>query len=202
MIHLIKKYLVFIVIGLAILIGLFVIRYQETKAIDDEEAFSPLALVEEVEENDDSLEEAQTWLVDIKGEVEKPGVYEVESVARVNDVITLAGGFTKEADQNFINLAQKVQDEMVIIVPKEDDDQVVGNTPLQTPNNQDGEKVKINQATKEEIESLPGIGPSKAQAIIDYREENGSFQQVEDLIQVNGIGEKTLDNLRDHISIP
>lgn len=63
-------------------------------------------------------------------------------------------------------------------------------------------KIRINSATADEIESLNGIGPSKAQAIIDYREENGLFQSVEDLLEVPGIGEKTLENLKEDIQVP
>lgn len=138
----------------------------------------------------------QTVIVDIKGEVNQPGVYEIASDARVNDVVILAGGFTHNADEIPVNLAQKVQDEMTIIVPKigdntEDGYEVAGKS-----------KIRINYATQEEIESLHGIGPAKAQAIIQYREENGFFQKVEDLLEVSGIGEKTLDHLRDEIQIP
>src|SRR5690625_3136789 len=113
-----------VVIGLAIVIGLFVIRQFETDAPEEEKDYFPAVLVDESVDQEEEQEEASTtWIVDIKGEVEKPGVYEVESDARINDVIALAGGFTKAADQAFINLAEKVQDEMVIFVPKEGEEQ-------------------------------------------------------------------------------
>lgn len=138
-------------------------------------------------------------IVDVKGEVNKPGVYELTLDSRVDDVIQLAGGFTEEADETQINLAQKVHDEMIIIVFKH------GDTDLPSENsaaNPSVTKVRINYATQEEIEVLSGVGPSKAQAIIQYREENGLFQAPEDLLQVSGIGEKTLENFVEQIQVP
>jgi competence protein ComEA len=135
-------------------------------------------------------------LVDIKGEVKQPGVYEMEDNARVQDVVLLAGGFTKEADQNQINLAQKVFDEMIIIVPKKGLEGSDSATQAQTG------KIRINYATAEEIQKLPGIGPSKANAIVEYREENGYFKKIEDLLEVSGIGEKTLEALKEEIQVP
>ncbi|WP_245799257.1 ComEA family DNA-binding protein [Virgibacillus siamensis] len=143
-------------------------------------------------------ETASTAVVDVKGAVKKPGVYEVRIDSRVNDVISLAGGFTKGADQSVVNLAQKVQDEMIIVVPKTGAQNtaavqtVTGNT----------DKIRINFASEEEMETLNGIGPSKAAAIIQYRDEFGPFKTVEDLLEVPGIGEKTLENLRESIQIP
>lgn len=178
-------------------------RYEQTKSfqLEDDDFIDVVAEQDQdLEQSNEFADDETTFIVDIKGEINRPGVYEVDQSARVNDVIHLAGGFTDEADENYINLAQKVQDEMVIIVPK------VGETedlPMisQTGSTSDEPKVNINQATKEELETLPGIGPAKAQAIIDYREENGMFEVVDDLLQVNGIGEKTLENLRDHIDV-
>lgn len=139
-----------------------------------------------------------TAVIDVKGEVNRPGVYEVSTDSRVNDLIELAGGFTEEADVHQINLAQKVHDEMSIIVFKKGDETAGG---FSAKVESDG-KVRINYATAEEIQTLSGIGPSKAQAIIKHREENGLFQQPEDLLEISGIGEKTLENFIDQIQIP
>ncbi|MBM6619230.1 helix-hairpin-helix domain-containing protein [Bacillus suaedaesalsae] len=136
--------------------------------------------------------------VDVKGAVMKPGVYEVTNTSRVLEVIELAGGMTAEADQNGVNLAQKVTDEMVIYVPK------FGETHSTIPTTtQGGDEylININSATVEQLDSLPGIGPSKAEAIISFREENGKFKAVDDLVNVPGIGEKSLDSLREHITV-
>lgn len=146
---------------------------------------------------EETPDQPSTVIIDVKGEILKPGVYEIDSQSRVNDVIQLAGGFTEGADQTMVNLAQKVQDEMIIVIPK------IGEASAVTEQNGSGnDKIKINYATKAEIEGLNGIGPSKAQAIIQYREENGFFKSTDDLLLVSGIGEKTLENLKDDVQIP
>lgn len=116
---------------------------------------------------------------------------------RVNDVIKKAGGFTNDADQSQVNLAQKVQDEMIIFIPSTGGDIENGGLSVDIAS-----KLRINYASQEEIESLNGIGPSKAKAIIQYREENGLFQNTEDLLNVSGIGETTLENIKDDIQVP
>jgi competence protein ComEA len=159
-----------------------------------EESISPI----EKEPHVDEAIKPLLFFVDIKGEIKNPGVYEVNEKSRVLDLIELAGGFTDLADQNGVNLAQKVNDEMVLYVPK------IGEVSVSIPHtqqNQLGGLVNINVADKENLDSLPGIGPSKADAIIAYREENGFFQTIDELVKVPGIGEKTLDSLREHITI-
>ncbi|WP_096270706.1 helix-hairpin-helix domain-containing protein [Paucisalibacillus globulus] len=140
------------------------------------------------------LEQGQL-IVDVKGEVKQPGVYEMAADTRVKDVIKRAGGFTGEADQYEINLAQKLFDEMILIVPKLGEENT-SNTVIKSS------KVRINYATVEEIQKLPGIGPSKAKAIVEYRDEIGYFQSAQDLLNVSGIGEKTLESLLEEIQIP
>jgi len=143
-------------------------------------------------------EQTEKIVVDVKGAVKNTGVYEFNDGKRIYDLIKKAGGFLDDADETKVNLAQKLQDEMIIIVPEkgEINDEV---TPLQNANDN---TVQINYATKEELETLPGIGPSKAQAIIDYREEQGMFKTNEDLLEISGIGEKTLENIEQYIQIP
>lgn len=145
-------------------------------------------------------------IVDIKGEVNKPGVYELKINDRIQTVIERAGGFTDDADEHHINLAQKVHDEMVIYVPKVGEIeeplpsvQQVGGSEI---NDSASDLIRVNSATEDELIKLQGIGPSKAQAIIDYRDEHGPFQQAEDLLDVSGIGEKTLENIREQLIVP
>lgn len=145
-------------------------------------------------------EETKTVMVDIKGAVVHPGVYEIRNTARVNDVVALAGGFTREADETKVNLAAKVHDEMMIYVPVRGET----NPPSAVPSLQadDSNKIYINTASEQEISQLPGIGKTKAQAIIAYREEHGPFQKTEDLLNVTGIGEKTLEKIKEYIVVP
>lgn len=203
LVHLLKKNFLFVIIVLIVISIVIILKFQETKSNYTEDENDILDLLEKEESNleltSENIEEETTYIVDIKGEINRPGVYEVNTTSRVNDVIQLAGGFTDEADQNFVNLAQKVQDEMVIIIPKiGEEHQILSGSSNMTI---DDSRVNINQASKEELETLPGIGPAKAQAILDFREENGSFKEVEDLLQVNGIGEKTLENLIEYIDV-
>lgn len=143
----------------------------------------------------------QLIIVDIKGAVKKPGVYQFTLGERVNDAIQKAGGLKDDADQRQINLAEKLFDEMVIYVP------IIGEV-LPTSSTigigrQDhrSDEIDINRANITELEVLQGIGPAKAQAIIDYRSQNGPFKTINDLLKVSGIGEKSLEKIKAHITI-
>lgn len=150
--------------------------------------------VNEVEQIIDGeiVEEVKMVLVDVKGEVRTPGVYEIESDKRVHDAIALAGGMKDTGDSNSLNLAQKVHDEMLI--------EVLHKTKLKTNGNHysDG-KVNINLASVEELQKITGVGPKKAEAIVKYREENGSFLSIEDLDKVSGFGLKTIEKIKEEI---
>lgn len=141
-------------------------------------------------------------IVDLKGEIVNPGIYEANDGERVQDLITKAGGFSKNADKLKVNLAQKVKDEMVIYVPKigEEINVSLFDEAESTTNNSEG-KVNINSANKDQLQTIPGIGPSKADAIIEYREQKGEFKKIEEIKNVTGIGEKTYEKLKDSISI-
>lgn len=157
--------------------------------------------VTEIEEIENVEEQVNHYIVDVKGQVKFPGVYEVEEHLRVHDVIQLAGGFLEMANETAINLAQKISDEMVIYVPHLDEEINNASTATAWSPSQDEKKVSLNQATVGELETLPGIGPSKAAAIINYREEVGAFQSIDELTNVSGIGEKTLEKLRDSLDL-
>ncbi len=166
----------------------------------------------------------EVYKVDIKGQVINPGIYSLNSNSRVIDVIEKAGGLTENADTSVINLSKKINDEMVIIIysydevkefgkTKEKEKQVLteckNNEIYSLENNACIEiketttisgKININTATKEELMTLTGIGESKANDIIKYRETNGPFKTIEDLTKVNGIGESTLANIKENIT--
>lgn len=141
-------------------------------------------------------------IVDVKGAVNSPGVYEIEYDARVYDVIQKAGGTTFDADLDAINLAAFMQDGQVVYVPKIGEENLEWSTQsgYQTHDHQSS-LININRATARELEQLPGIGPSKATAIIQYREEHGPFSDVQQLLNVTGIGQKTLEKLLPYITV-
>lgn len=186
------------VAGVAAAIGLFLFITRDNGTADDADELQEVLSVKAEEPEEDDPPGDMEIMVDVKGEIRSPGVYEMSADSRVNDVIQKAGGFTDEADQTQVNLAQKVHDEMIIIISKTAEDTEAGAAVLTS----DSGKVRINVAEQAEIETLSGIGPSKAQAIIQYREENGLFQTAEELLEISGIGESTLDNIKDDLIIP
>ena len=167
-----------------------------------EEAVEELAVVETTalaEKTEVSTTQEAVIFVDIKGAVKNPGVYQMKSGDRVKDALDAAGGLTDEADSQKVNLAQRVEDQMVIVVPKVGEEATeipVGGTSKEAA--KDG-KVNINTATVEELKTLKGVGEKKAEAIIDYRKKNGSFKTKEDLMKVRGIGKKLFESFQERI---
>ena len=142
--------------------------------------------------------------VDVKGEVHHPGVYQMKAENRVKDLIEAAGGFTPLADDQKLNLAQLLEDQMVIVVPKKGEE--VNSEVAQAPTSQKKEvgkegKVNINTATVEELKTLKGIGEKKAEAIIEYRKKNGSFKNKEELMKVRGIGKKLYESFQERVIV-
>ncbi len=131
--------------------------------------------------------------VHVAGAVESPGVYSLERGSRTQDAISLAGP-KPEADLNALNLAAILQDGQRVWVPEIPDPSAEGKDPGKGA---DG-KININTADARTLEDLPGVGPALAERIIRYREQNGPFSTVEELTNVSGIGEKTLEGLRDY----
>lgn len=150
-----------------------------------------------------SVEDKNNFVVvHVTGEIKNPGVYRLEEGARVIDAVNLAGGPLPSADLDRINLANFLKDGSKIYIPPKDDN-LDSNSKNQNalkvvPERKD--KININTASKGELESLPGIGPTLAQRIIEYREENGLFSSAEDLLNVKGIGEKKLEKIKDQIT--
>ncbi|MGG1960209.1 helix-hairpin-helix domain-containing protein [Bacillus pumilus] len=147
--------------------------------------------------------ESSSIFVEVKGAVKKPGVYTFQSDARVEEAIRRAGGFTSKADTIEINQAAKLEDSMMIYVRKQ------GEVERQTQTagagapsgNEKGQGVNVNQADAAELQTINGIGPAKAEAIITYREEHGEFQQIEDLRNISGFGEKTIERLKNELTV-
>ena len=167
-----------------------------------EEAVEEVTVVETTmlaEKTEDSTTKEAVIFVDIKGAVKNPGVYQMKAGDRVKDALDAAGGLTDEADSQKVNLAQRVEDQMVIVVPKVGEEATeipAGATSKETP--KEG-KVNINTATVEELKTLKGVGEKKAEAIIEYRKKNGSFKTKEDLMKVRGIGKKLFESFQERI---
>ena len=126
----------------------------------------------------------------VSGAVLTPGVYRLPAGSRVDDAIKAAGGFAVGAEQGNINLATPLADGQQIDVPG-----IVSSSHVNAG------RVNINTATAEELDALPGIGPTTAQAIVDYRLQNGNFQTIQDIQKVPGIGPATYDGIQDYITV-
>lgn len=146
-------------------------------------------------------------VVHICGEVKNPGVYRFSETPRVIDVITKAGGFTKKADKDNINQAQPVEDGKQLVISSKSsskkkasakDKSKIFKTEETTSKDN---RIDLNTATREQLLTLPGIGEAKASQIISYREENGSFSQIEDIKKISGIKDGVFNQIRDMITV-
>lgn len=194
-------------------------KYNDIEPVDN-------LLKEETSEEKINIEGTIKYNIDIKGAVKNPGVYSVDSNLTVNDIIKIAGGLTKDADTSLINLAKKITDEMVIIIYTKDEvkNSNIVNTVIKVvekecicpniendgclnteikdniTNKEDNKLVNINTATKEELQTINGIGETKANNIIKYREEFGNFKTVEDIKNVEGIGDSLYESIKIYIT--
>lgn len=157
--------------------------------------------------------------VHVIGAVPRPGLYEFAEGARIQDAIDAAGGLLTSADVNTINLAALLEDGQQLIIPYKPGEEPVAGEPsdpsgsdddltlpgaVETPSGSEeneNERVNINTASLEELDNLPGIGPTIAQRIIDYRTENGPFAAIEDILNVSGVGPSTFDQIKDLITV-
>ena len=181
---------------LLILVGVGGLFSKKEESVEETEVVVTTVLAEKTEV---STTQETVIFVDIKGEVKNPGVYQMKVGDRVKDALEAAGGLTEEADSQKVNLAKRLEDQMVIVVPKvgEEAEEIPAG---ETRNEATKEgKVNINTATVEELKTLKGVGEKKAEAIIEYRKKNGSFQTKEDLMKVRGIGKKLFESFQERI---
>lgn len=142
--------------------------------------------------------------VQINGEIQKPGIYAVPENSRVEDLILAAGGLTEDADIRFVNFALIVRDGDYIYIPSEGEKipEIARNSSINALLDDENDihyPININEASQDDFESLPGIGPSKASDIIAYRQMVGSFSSLDDLLEISGIGPATLEALSDYL---
>ena len=206
--------IIFIIIGG--IVGFFIYKNKDKLKSKKEDIVVEKKLAKKKEEVIDKIQ------VDIKGQINYPGIYKVDSNLRVMDVIKLAGDLTENADTSVINLSKKVTDEMVIIIYSKDEvadfkktkeiEKQVEERCVQKDENSlvndacinssfSNGKVNINTASIDELKNLTGIGEKKAKDIISYREKNGSFNSIEDIMKVSGIGESSFAQIKEDITV-
>lgn len=147
--------------------------------------------------SDGTEETPEKIYVHICGEVKKPGVYELNDGSRIFEAIEAAGGMTKAAAGDSVNQAEALSDGQQLYIPSSAE---IQKENLETAEISDG-KVNLNKASKEELMTLSGIGEAKAEAIIRYREENGSFRTIEDIMEIEGIKEGVFRKIEDQITV-
>lgn len=209
--RLIKKYYIKITIILliSIIIVLFVIKKKLNNQKYNNVIIEDKPLIKENLQDDTTTMRENICQVDIKGAVNHPGVYEANCNNIVNDIIILAGGLTEKADTSVTNLAKKITNEMVIIIYSKDetisikDNKNASESYVQSGIDKQEIKndlINLNTATLKELQTIPGIGPSKANAIIVYREQNGLFKNIEEVKNVTGIGNKVYEQIKAYIT--
>ena len=216
-----KKIIITIILIIAVLV-MFIIYLVTNEKSFDEYNFNEIILEEdsktietvpsEVEnkfQNESQANEVNEIVIHITGAVKKEGIVYLREGDRVIDAIKKAGGETKEADLGQVNLAYVLSDGQKIYIPRKNekiDEYIISDSNNSYKvNNQSElktkEKININSASEDELDTLPGIGPSIAKKIIDYRNENGKFSSIEDLKNVSGIGEAKFSDIKDSITI-
>ncbi|HHW92238.1 MAG TPA: ComEA family DNA-binding protein [Firmicutes bacterium] len=186
-----QQYIIILLVG-ALLVGGGVTLWRQYHQPPAVEGLQPVLAEEEPQ-----LEPGEV-VVHVAGAVKRSGVYRLPEGSRVVDAVEAAGGGTEDADIHALNLADILIDGQRYYVPTVEETTSAGGTYSGSGTG----KINLNRATKAELETLPGIGPTLAERIISYREQQGPFRRPEDLKNVSGIGDKIYDNLKDRIYAP
>lgn len=212
------KKTLFVLSGIVIVLSVIVVIIYKNNTYSNEEVVDIFRNEDKEDKGEkEEVNDNKKVIVDIKGSVVNPGVYEVDNTSRVMDVISLAGGLLEDADTSLINLAKIVSDEMTIIIysreevslDKEEeclcDCSLINNDACieeeYTNIDEEDGYVNINTCSKEELMTINGIGEAKAKAIIDYREKNGNFNTIEDIRNVSGIGDALFEKIKVYITV-
>ena len=203
-----KEKIIIGVIGVILIISVVIYFLDRNENEEYIEINNEIANLEEdvVEE----IEESEEIILHIIGAVKNPGIVKIKEGSRIVDVIEAAGGITEDADVSKINLAYIVEDGQKIFIPSitdeitEETEYVTsesGDNIIVDDNEGENVMVNINKATQTELETLPGIGPAMALRIIEHREENGNFENIEEIKNVKGIGDAKFENIKNNICV-
>lgn len=215
-----NKKTIIISIIIIFIIGIYYLFIRENDYLESSLSVNMLNTNEEKKENEiTDTEDKEKIIIYVAGAVKNEGIYELDENSRIADSIEKAGGLTEDANISNINLAYVLEDGMKVYIPKnsekneiKDDTNIYvskesENTDINTSTkiskntSTKNNKININTATQTELETLPGIGPSTAIKIINYRKENGKFTNIEDIKKVSGIGDSKYAQIKDLIKI-
>lgn len=180
---------------------------QELYILTEDKKISEEVVEEESAKNEENNITNKVITVYISGEVNKPGIVTLSDGDRLATAVEKVGGTTKKADLNGVNMAVKLQDEMHYIIPKIGDIAREDNSKLETNDNTNQNEalktsqININTATIEELDKLPGVGEATANKIVSHRNDNGEFKNIEEIKNVNGIGDKKFEAMKELICV-
>lgn len=212
-----KNIIVYIFI-IIFVVGIYYLFIRDKDYIESNSKLNILEINKENTEIEDNLSNTkenieEKIVIYITGAVKNEGIYDMKKNSRIADSIEKAGGLTEEANIENINLAYILEDGMKIHIPKKNENfnEIEDHTNAylskentiseNSKNTNNDEKININTATQTELETLPGIGPSTALKIIEYRKENGKFNSIEDIKKISGIGDRKFSQIKDLIKI-
>ena len=206
-----QKIILFAIAGIVAIVIIFFI-YNKNQ-IKDEIGLENEILVTNITSKEKNVENENTIIIHITGSVKKPGIVKLKEGSRIEDAIEEAGGLTENADITKVNLAYIVEDGTKIKIPSSSDEdigdeEIIDNRSGEniiveeniSSSNKNNQIVNINKATEKEFQSLPGIGPSLASKIVEYRSQKGKFESIEDIKNVTGIGSGKYENIKDLIT--
>ena len=205
-----KKIIFIIIIISGIIYGIFNYFIQNKNKENLENISQDIIINDQTENTTEENNNQEKIVIHITGAICNEGIYELDENSRIADAVKIAGGLKEDADLKQINLAYILEDGMKINIPSKNEitNGTINNTEnyitkenLNSSNNAKTSKVNINSATQTELETLPGIGPSTALKIINYRKEKGKFNKIEDIKNVNGIGENKFNKIKEFIKI-
>lgn len=207
-----KQKIIVIAIAGIVVIGIMYFIYNKNQVKEDinieNEILVNNVITNENNTNDDIV------IIHITGSVKNPGIVKLKEGSRIEDAIESAGGLTENADITKVNLAYVVEDGTKIKIPSASEEDIGDEDIIDSksgdniiikenavPSNNGTQTININKATEKEFETLPGIGPSLASKIIEYRNQNGKFESIEDIKNVNGIGDNKYEKIKDLITV-
>ena len=205
-----KKILFIIIIISGIIYGVFNYFTQNKNKENLENISQDIIINNQTENITEENNNQEKIVIHITGAICNEGIYELEENSRIADAVKMTGGLKEDADLKQINLAYVLEDGMKINIPSKNEninedsnntESYITKENLNSSNNTKISKVNINNATQTELETLPGIGPSTALKIINYRKEKGKFNKIEDIKNVNGIGENKFNKIKEFIKI-